>query len=1192
MSSQVPFRLEFLVHQLASGCGLEAHAADISAALQSDAAPPASDGRMNTTFLGILRHVFRGGDFLQLHQQIAAYLGEDASAERSPRTFSLYRSVVVYLSRVRPELFSRTSAASVTSSASAARSPARPVPSSVPATSASASARRDVASAMVSTSRMAGPPAAAPPARVPASAAGPASVQTAGSSASTSSLPAAPGRSSGPPRPVALDTALPPTRPASPPGPAWCLLPKPCMPGLDVAPPAWMQPTSPHAYIPAVAQQHAHPGGKLASAAAAPLTGQAFSTQELLIVEDLLFVMLGYDGQYLRCAYPPEDRHPAGTMGFDPLRAVSHFDRAYLSIAPGMDPTIAGLLGRALPLVSSHRALVAFIESQWMPRHSAGSRTAAVAAFSPVERALARALQHILGEYHRLVSQLDQAFRTGRLSSARLEYHHRRLATPTGADGLSSGGLFELTFPEVALPAEVAAASGQSAGLSSLILAVEPISTGFQAVAHALRRVVGAFGVARSPACGHRVCALSDGRRISQFWEWSESCRGDQPLYSLSQHLVRAMSQPYLRAVDTWMAEGRLPEHLVGFCVRMASREEIRRAAPLKSHPDDYWSYRYYLPLVEEPEAGTPVSEHQLRVVTLPRYLHAVDLPPFLAPYAQLVLDAGRYVNILRYCRQASGRSVGGPGHQGFPALGGDMLPFSADPAAYSRHIGAAHGHASAALLDLLRAAPVLPSAMGPAAPLSGIDLHLTNASRLFLGVAGAGGDMLIDSFLDQLEQLQDHWRAEALRGLWLGFQGPGVAGDPRHPAVQRAFDQAVATGRVLLNPGALDAGRDRLDWTSGEWLGSDGSPPSLVRVSYAEHPVLLHLLQVLGEHKAMASQRRGPGPTSTLAGHDGARPGSSAGAGWRRAPEHMLELERQRLISVSLQVPWPFSLVLPQRSRIKLDLIFRWRLALAHAERALARAVLQRALVARRDRRRSRWAAIHPASSSHLPAAQQSHSFLHIRQLDRQIGSLASWMAHVVRCLRAHTAAEILGQLWADFEQYYRSVRTLDELVFRHNAFLDSCLRELMLSDSKLIQITHNLLSIVEVFCDYLERLPASERHDPRTERPAGGGPPPPGTAGPLTEYTRHPGALGSAAPTAATPALTPSRARLALESIESIRKAFDKTMATLVHVLVARAAQDGLRSWKDLAESINFPLLDRGTLEARPVYVSSARS
>ncbi|XP_078284741.1 gamma-tubulin complex component 2 [Rhinoraja longicauda] len=117
------------------------------------------------------------------------------------------------------------------------------------------------------------------------------------------------------------------------------------------------------------------------------------ATQEQMIVEDLLYVLIGVDGRYIT-AQPLMGKH-SRTFAVDPT----------------LDMSVKELVHRILPIAASYSSVTRFIEDKSSFEHG------------QVNHALAAAMRTLVKEYMILVTQLEHLQRQGLLSLQKLWFY-------------------------------------------------------------------------------------------------------------------------------------------------------------------------------------------------------------------------------------------------------------------------------------------------------------------------------------------------------------------------------------------------------------------------------------------------------------------------------------------------------------------------------------------------------------------------------------------------------------------------------------------------------------------------------------------------------------------------------------------------------------------------------------------------
>ncbi|KAL9488448.1 hypothetical protein ACSS6W_000725 [Trichoderma asperelloides] len=120
-----------------------------------------------------------------------------------------------------------------------------------------------------------------------------------------------------------------------------------------------------------------------------PLNELTLEAQEAAIVEDLLYVFMGYEGQYIRYA-----------RGYTPHEERDRLSGPPFRILPGLDPSLHDLTKSMLKMATYYSALEAFVDVQ--------SREE----FGAVNHALCASVRKCLQDYLVMIAQLETQFLT------------------------------------------------------------------------------------------------------------------------------------------------------------------------------------------------------------------------------------------------------------------------------------------------------------------------------------------------------------------------------------------------------------------------------------------------------------------------------------------------------------------------------------------------------------------------------------------------------------------------------------------------------------------------------------------------------------------------------------------------------------------------------------------------------------
>ncbi|XP_049825633.1 gamma-tubulin complex component 2 isoform X2 [Aethina tumida] len=148
---------------------------------------------------------------------------------------------------------------------------------------------------------------------------------------------------------------------------------------------------------------------------------------------------------------------------------------------------------------------------------------------------------------------------------------------------------------------------------------------------------------------------------------------------------------------------------------------------------------------------------------------------------------------------------------------------------------------------------------------------------------------------------------------------------------------------------------------------------------------------------------------------------------------------------SFSYEVLWPLSLVLNRKSLTCYQMIFRHLFYCKYVERRICQI----------------WHSNKVAKKFHYEHAQQYRAAFALRQR----------MLHCVQNLEYHMMVEVIEPHWKTFLHKVSKVNNVDELLTCHCDFLDSCLRDCMLTIQDILQTITNILSIAMDFCGFMQQ-------------------------------------------------------------------------------------------------------------------------
>ncbi|PBP21070.1 Spc97/Spc98 family protein [Diplocarpon rosae] len=304
-----------------------------------------------------------------------------------------------------------------------------------------------------------------------------------------------------------------------------------------------------------------------------PLHELSLEVQEAAILEDLLFVFMGYEGQYIRFskAYKPSvEKDRLAGPGF--------------KILPGLDPSLQDLTTTMLKMATHYGAVEAFVEVQ--------SREE----FGAVNHALCAAIRKLLQDYLILVAQLETQF----LTNPSFTLHVLNLHTlPT------SHMMFQL--------------HSLAHGIlkRNSLLEDDDEDDGYDDIENILEslREGGDLGPGNIP--GKKIC--KGGSVLGLITKRLESMSGDPAARALLTSLLRDASRPYMMMLNEWLHHGSIKDPHAEFLVR--EQKSIKRERLEEDYTDEYWERRYTIRDQDVPPQLEGVKD---KVLLAGKYLNVV----------------------------------------------------------------------------------------------------------------------------------------------------------------------------------------------------------------------------------------------------------------------------------------------------------------------------------------------------------------------------------------------------------------------------------------------------------------------------------------------------------------------------------------------------------------------------------------
>ena len=158
--------------------------------------------------------------------------------------------------------------------------------------------------------------------------------------------------------------------------------------------------------------------------------------------------------------------------------------------------------------------------------------------------------------------------------------------------------------------------------------------------------------------------------------------------------------------------------------------------------------------------------------------------------------------------------------------------------------------------------------------------------------------------------------------------------------------------------------------------------------------------------------------------------------------------------LTLDYYVKFPLSLVISRKTILRYQLIFRFLLHLKHVEQSLSTMWIEHKTAPWRRATRPRAAGTDHGRQTPQPPKDWHSEFENWR---KRVFLLRARMLAFVQQILAFTTFEVLEPNWRKLEGKLEGgkVETVDQLLRDHVDFLDTCLKECMLTSSKLLRVS-----------------------------------------------------------------------------------------------------------------------------------------
>ncbi|ROT38630.1 spindle pole body component alp4 [Sodiomyces alkalinus F11] len=308
-----------------------------------------------------------------------------------------------------------------------------------------------------------------------------------------------------------------------------------------------------------------------------PLHELSLEAQEAVIIEDLLFVFMGYEGQYIRFS-----------KSYNPHEERDRLSGPTFRILPGLDPSLQDLTVSMLKMATYYSALEVFVDVQ--------SREE----FGAVNHALCASVRKFLQDYLIMIAQLETQF----LTNENFTLHVLNIQTLPTSQTMSR--LYSLAVELLK----------KNALLDDDDDDDDPGDSGddFDNILETLRDG-GDLGAGNMT--GKRIC--KGGVVLGLITKRQEAMAGDPVARTLLTTLLRDASRPYMAMLNEWLHHGGINDPHAEFLIK--EQKSIRRERLEQDYTDEYWERRYTIRKNDVPPQLQDVKD---KVLLAGKYLNVV----------------------------------------------------------------------------------------------------------------------------------------------------------------------------------------------------------------------------------------------------------------------------------------------------------------------------------------------------------------------------------------------------------------------------------------------------------------------------------------------------------------------------------------------------------------------------------------
>lgn len=310
-----------------------------------------------------------------------------------------------------------------------------------------------------------------------------------------------------------------------------------------------------------------------------PLHEMTLEAQEAVILEDMLFALMGCEGQYIRF-----------TRTYHATDERERLSGPDFRILPGLDPSLQDLAMSMLKMAKHYCALEAFVDV--LSRDEYGA----------VNHALCASVRRYLQDYLVMMAQLETQFLTDDAFTLHVLNMH---TLPTS----------RIMFQLYSLAHELSKRNSLLDDESSDDESSGGDEDDYENILQQLRDGIDAS--ARGGVGTKKIC--KGGAVLGLITRLLETMSGDPAARALLTTLLRDASRPYMRMLNEWLHRGGIDDPHAEFLVK--ELRSIRREIIEEDYTDEYWERRYTIRELDVPPQLEPVRD---KVLLAGKYLNVV----------------------------------------------------------------------------------------------------------------------------------------------------------------------------------------------------------------------------------------------------------------------------------------------------------------------------------------------------------------------------------------------------------------------------------------------------------------------------------------------------------------------------------------------------------------------------------------